>query len=68
LNRAQALLVEQRLQALHPRSKAVLQHHTELALVLLGQIDNGFGPRQRYIQRLFQQHMFAVGQAGLGHL
>ena len=68
LHSAQAVLVEQRLQALHPRAKSVLQHHTELALVLLGQIDNGFCPRQRYIQRLFQQHMFAMGQTGLGHL
>jgi hypothetical protein len=29
------VLVEQRLQALHPRAESVLQHHTELALVLL---------------------------------
>ena len=68
LNRAQALLVKQRLQARHPWAKTVLQHHTQLALLLLGQIDNGFGPRQRHIQRLFQQHMFAMGKASLGHL
>lgn len=62
LHAAQLPAGQRLLQRHRPGLEAELQHHAELPLAVAGQIDEGLGALQRDLERLLQQHMFAVGE------